>query len=99
MWLLVDDCRNLSCDVIARTYEAGKVLLASVNWNGLCIDHDLGEKQTGYDLINWALENYRLPSKVQIVSANPVGRENIERTLKNRGYTLEGATWVQRVYP
>lgn len=86
MWLLVDDKRELNCDVTARTYEAGKLLLDTCPWECLCIDHDLGTELNGYNLIVWALANDKLPNKVQIVTSNPVGADNIRAALKNAGY-------------
>ena len=55
MWLLIDDSRDLNCEVIAKTAAAGKKLLAVKGWECLCIDHDLGGSETGYDVIQWAL--------------------------------------------
>lgn len=89
MWLLIDDVRDLKCDVIARTAEAGKKLLAVGGWECVCFDHDLGEKETGYDVLCWALENNLLPSKVQLVTSNPVGRENMRRALECGRYIAE----------
>lgn len=88
MWVLIDDQRELGCDIIARNYAAGKAVLEAMHDKiaCLCIDHDLGGLSTGYDLISWALEANKLPSQVQIVSSNPVGRENIERALLSGGY-------------
>lgn len=90
MWLIIDDVRDLGCDVIARTAAAGKRMLASGPWDVLCIDHDLGDvgAETGYDVIKWAIDNgIPLPSRIQIVSANPTGCENIAFLLKAAGYT------------
>ncbi len=63
-----------------------------INDNGLptaiCFDHDLGEENTGYDcckyLIEYALNNAikNLPL-YNIQSANPVGKENIDKLIKN----------------
>ena len=89
MWLLIDDVRDLNCDVIARTAETGKKLLAVGGWECVCFDHDLGDGETGYDVLCWALENNLLPSKVQLVTSNPVGRENMRRALESSGYTAE----------
>jgi hypothetical protein len=87
MWLLIDDIRDLNCDVIARNPVIGKELLAMRQWKCLCIDHDLGTKETGYDIMKWAVKHNVVPEKVQIVSSNPVGKENIGRLLKDNGYT------------
>ncbi len=66
-----------------------------VNWiqtNGvpdaICFDHDLGEDTpTGYDcakwLVNYCLDHKVLPPIWACQSANPVGKVNINRLLKN----------------
>jgi len=90
MWLLIDDKRDLGCDVIARTPVAGKMLLALGGWECLCIDHDLGAEESGYDIIKWGLQNGFIPKWVQIVSSNPVGRENIKNILIDHLYTTSG---------
>lgn len=91
MWLIIDDIRDQGCDVIARTIEAGKAMLQTgIPWDCLCLDHDMGEAHTGYDLLNWALERDLVPNRVQLVTSNPVGRINMERALVAAGYTKVG---------
>jgi len=85
----------LNCDVIARTAEAGKKLLALGGWACLCLDHDLGEGESGYDVTKWAIENRFMSDKVLIVSSNPVGRDNIARLLINSGYKRRGVNFVK----
>ena len=56
--------------------------------DGICFDHDLGEDTpTGYDCAKW-LVNYCLDNQVTLPvwssqSANPVGKSNINRLLRN----------------
>lgn len=92
--LLIDDCRDLRADVIARNFEAGKHLLTTAGpWDCLLLDHDLssygsdGREQTGYD-IACLLERFPAlrPQKVILVTSNPVGRERIAATLLKAGY-------------
>lgn len=89
MWLLIDDIRDLQCDLIARTPTLGKRALAyfSGDIECLCLDHDLGAPESGYDVLKWAIEHDLLPSHVQLVTSNPVGRENMKAALINAGYT------------
>jgi len=66
-----------------------------VNWieeeglpNGICFDHDLGKDEpTGYDCARWLIEyclNHKiLPPLWACQSANPVGKVNINRLLRN----------------
>jgi len=89
MWLIIDDERNLGCDVIARTAEAGAKVLHAMSgcFECLCIDHDLGPGKSGYDVIRSSLNKGCLPKQVQIVSQNPVGAQNIRNLLMDSGYT------------
>ena len=97
MWLLVDDCRDLGADVIARNAKAAKKILAwnilhddsnspTFNFEGVMLDHDLGGAESGYDVALWALEHGYLPPKVEIVTSNPVGRGAFEVLLHRWGY-------------
>lgn len=88
MYFIIDDERTLGCELIARTAKVGKLILSELSnrIECLCIDHDLGTLETGYDVINWAVENDCLPKHVQVVSMNPVGKENIARALVAAGY-------------
>lgn len=98
--LLIDDIRNVGEDVFARTPDIGKAMLMRFPVTHLYIDHDLGldaegnEYENGYKVITWALETGCLPARVQIVSSNPVGRQNIESALINEGYVRQGSYWV-----
>ena len=84
MHLLIDDVKEGGwADIIARNGRAGKVVLEQLSGFISClhIDHDLGKGISGYEVVEWALANGYLPSKVQIVSFNPKGRENIKSIL------------------
>lgn len=89
MWLLVDDIRT-GCgeDVIARTPNAGKELLSKISWEGVILDHDLGnvEIETGYDVLCWAIDNNCLPHNVHLITSNPVGRQRMRSALENVDY-------------
>lgn len=89
MWLLIDDERDLNCDVIARTPEAARKLLAVGGWDCVCLDHDLGADEDGYQIAKWAIENNLLSTKVQLVTSNPVGRGNIRALLESNGWTSQ----------
>jgi len=48
----------------------------------LSLDHDLGRKKTGYDIILWMEKElmtgaFELPSVIKIHTANPVGRQKM----------------------
>lgn len=86
MWLLIDDERNLNTEAVARTAEAGRKLLAAGGWDCVCFDHDLGGTESGYDVLMWGLNNGLIPKRVQLVTSNPVGRQNMRAALEAAGY-------------
>ena len=91
MWRLIDDVRDLNCDVIARNPEAAKRCLSLRCWEVVCFDHDLGTAESGYDVLAWAIHNGHLPDKVQLVTSNPVGQANMANALKADGFqTVDG---------
>jgi len=93
-YLLIDDIRDqYDVEHTARTADEGMLALKTLPVTHLLIDHDLGEGKSGYDVINWAIENDVLPPRVFIVSANPVGRNNIGRALESVGYTFKINGW------
>ena len=89
MNLLIDDIRSSKgFDITARTAKAGKQLLLKLAGaiDELYIDHDLGCKENGYDIINWALQIGCIPDTIIIVSMNPVSTNNIASLLLANNY-------------
>ena len=87
MWLLIDDVRDLNCDVTARTASEGRAKLMQRGWSVLCIDNDLGPGQEeGAYILAWALEQGYCPPTVQIVSSNPPAVERMREMLAAHGY-------------
>jgi CheY-like chemotaxis protein len=98
MRLIVDDIRDLGCDVIVRTPEAAMELLTKAGFlfEAICLDHDLGRELTGYDVLKYGLESETLPKRVQIVTQNPVGRDRMTKLLQDYGYVCtNGVDWIQ----
>lgn len=88
-YLLIDDCRNITVDVIARNYFEGiKQLELNGPWDQLLLDHDLasfkdGKEWTGYDVMCWLEVNPQyLPGEIICVSSNPVGVKRIEQVIR-----------------
>lgn len=54
----------------------------------LDLDHDLGCKQTGYDIAKYVVENQLPIYGFFCHSFNPVGKKNIEDLLLHYGYCL-----------
>jgi hypothetical protein len=87
--LLVDDCRlpnSMSVDIV-RTAERAINALGATNYHALLLDHDLGYGGSGYDVAEclemWHEDGQWVPQVVELVTMNPVGRENIVRVLRN----------------
>lgn len=89
--LLIDDERDIKADFIARNYADGITLLRTKGpFKTLYLDHDLasftedGLEKTGYDVMCFLEKNLHLvPKEIICVSANPVGRERIQRVIKS----------------
>lgn len=99
--LWVDDYRNpfendwlnfspigRNCNVVwVKSYQEAIDFLDK-NWpDAICLDHDLGEEKSGYDVAKYIINkcltyNYTLPNYAS-QSSNPVGRENILKALKS----------------
>ena len=98
MKILIDDKRNVlpdgtEPDIIIRNYNSGLIFIVdwmfSTEFDTLYIDHDLGSKKTGYDLLTTLeyarhldLESYPLPYDIICVSDNPPGRARIEQVIE-----------------
>jgi len=89
MKLFVDDFRKAPGNdwTIAKNYNEAIMILDSLPVQELSLDHDLGKKRTGYDIICWIEEqmetnNFIPPEKIICHSANPVGKNNIELAIK-----------------
>ena len=99
--LWVDDARNpmeddwlnfspigRNCLVIwAQSYQEAIQFLEKDWPDAICLDHDLGEEKSGYDIAKYIVdrcidEGKKLPEFAS-QSANPVGRENIITLLSN----------------
>lgn len=97
--LLIDDFRFYEMDHIARTAQEGRKALLAFPVTHLYMDHDLGaySDTNGYQVLTWALERGIAPAHVQLVTANPVGAENMQRALENAGYTKKGVWFSRRI--
>lgn len=90
MIVLIDDIRKIdNVDIVARTAKEGKKILQKYKGkiDLLYLDHDLGCKESGYDITVWALKNNLMPKRVKLITNNPVGRENILKLLESYGYS------------
>lgn len=104
MWLLIDDMRSLpGVEVIARTPKAARKMLSLGGWTNVIFDHDLGYldeeskiAETGYDILKWAIEERLLPDKIELITSNPVGRENMAAALVADGYIRRNVVFFSK---
>ena len=81
--LYVDDERQAPNGwVNVKSAEMAIKLLKEGRVEELSLDHDLGRKKTGYDIVLWmeraVMEgSFELPNKIIIHTANPVGRQKM----------------------
>lgn len=91
--LFVDDIRKSPHrvgSVTARSYNE------AINWMMdlhfmhyeviIDLDHDLGEKYSGYDICKWIVEQHYPLKGFMIHSMNPVGVNNMRQLLTHYGY-------------
>lgn len=85
MFLYVDDIRNPISNSwnVARSYREAITLITNNEIKFLSLDHDLGEKKTGYDIAKFIVEHGIKIRQINIHSANPVGRDNIKQLIKH----------------
>ena len=89
MNLYLDDLRTTP-EGFERVYSYEE-FVAYLQWYGLpdfiSFDHDLGEGLSGYDcakyLVDYCLDHQLPLPAFAVHSQNPVGKENIERLLRN----------------
>jgi hypothetical protein len=98
MRLYLDDLRPTP-DGWARAYsvnEAIKMVESANKWDAVSLDHDLGDyAEDGGDAIkfvDWMVMTGNLPATIYIHTSNPVGRDNMRRTLMRHGYQGGGTT-------
>lgn len=101
--LLIDDLRIIETDVVARTFDEGLQALQDYEVSLLYLDHDLGSldvKETGYDIVCWLEQNPEYwPQEIIVITANPVGRQNIYRVLEQyyTKHPLNGGNYVWKL--
>lgn len=75
--------------IVARSYEEAIEKLLEFNYDCICLDHDLGEQKTGYDVCKYIIENNIKCDEYRIHTKNPVGRDNMYQLLyKNTDATI-----------
>ena len=86
--LYLDDLRDCPEGfIVARNMTEAVQLFKKYNVNILSLDHDLGEDEnknlleSGYDFVKYFCENGLYANAIYIHTDNPVGRENMYKTL------------------
>lgn len=81
----------MSCDVVwVKNYEEFIEMYNKYKNEyviSLSLDHDLGEEKSGYDCLKYVgkdcMSNWKELPYIEIHSANPVGRKNMESYIKS----------------
>lgn len=86
IWL--DDIRPAPAGwVWAKTFDKCVFLLSNNKVEEISLDHDLGTKESGYDILclmeTWVINRNYNPPKINIHSANPVGRARMELAIQS----------------
>lgn len=85
MYIWVDDLREAPEDwEWAKNFEQ-TIDLIRLGFEGISLDHDLGESYNGYDVVKFIEFNDLWPDVIAIHSGNPVGRDNIRRAIEYSG--------------
>jgi hypothetical protein len=96
--MFVDDIRNPGLDlgeefytwIVVRTVAAAIDMLKTCDVVECSLDHDLGGRQTGYDIVCWMEENDVWPRDgVYCHSANPVGYARIMSVINRHKVNIE----------
>ncbi len=92
LYIFLDDERrpNKSNWLVVRNPE-DMIDLILMKWNhiiAISLDHDLGHRLTGYDVMKVIEEhavtnNVPVPFRISVHSANPAGRQNILRCIRS----------------
>ena len=88
MWLAIDDIRTFDSPdvVVTRSFKASIKALETKEWEGLYLDHDLGQLSNGADILKRAIRNDCLPNIVVFITQNPVGLKNMQNIIEDYGY-------------
>lgn len=87
--LWVDDLRPVPNNyrteyevIIARSYDEAIAELGRFRYDVICLDHDLGDGPTGYDLCKYIIAKDIYCKEFRIHTSNPVGRKNMTELLQ-----------------
>ena len=67
--------------IVAKNYKEAISKLNSFKYDVICLDHDLGEEHTGYDICKYIIEHNIQCPEYRIHTSNIVGRQNMTQLL------------------
>lgn len=68
---------------IAKNYKEAIYKINRINFGIICLDHDLGEDKTGYDICKYIINKHINIKEYRIHTSNPVGRDNMVQLLRH----------------
>ncbi len=103
--ILIDDCRDLTADVIFRNGEAAIEFFKSFGYNRYkdfeCVmfDYDLGNGVNGNFVLHAMLDMGYRPKFIELVTGLPVGLERMQLTIEDtKEYTKHpGGRYYERI--
>ena len=94
MRIMIGSKHAYSVDRICPTARDGKRALREHDVTVLYLDYFLGCRDTGADILKWALQQNIAPPRIVLVTNKPDCREDMGRTLITRGYrTVDGINY------
>lgn len=90
--LYVDDIRKPNCnnynidDIqidIAVSYTDAIDKIKSTKYDGIDLDHDLGQSKTGYDICKYIVDNNIYFKNILLHTSNPIGKQNMFELLNH----------------
>lgn len=98
--VLIDDLRDLRCDMIIRNGDTAVAIYEGVaEWvQTLLMDNDLGGKIEGWQILEDLNDRALLPPRIELVSSNTAAVNRMGRMLESCGYVTpnqERRTWTK----
>lgn len=93
-WLMIDDVHVLNKAVVANNPQEAREMLQQKCWAHLVLDHDLFSKETGTDVLLWAITQKLVPRHVQLTTLSRRAKLAMGHLLMQAGYTSsDSSNW------
>lgn len=94
-WLVIDRFSVVPQAVAVSMPQVGKLLLQHEKWAHLVIGYNLMSKETGYDILLWAIVNGITPKHVMLMTELEPALVRMQGLLSGAGYVSKnGVSWT-----